>query len=565
MGKKWQIRKVNEGYLKRLSRSLSMPVSIARVLMNRGVFTLQEARDFLNPHLSFLQKLQELPNLKEAVLLLDKVIRERGKILIFGDYDADGLTAAAILARFLRLFSSEVEIYIPSRFREGYGLNREAVESILKREPNLVVTVDCGIRDLPGIAALRNKGILVLITDHHLPDFDLWPQELCVVSTWDRDSREMISPLSGVGIALALAQAYGEYRGTSVIPVEEYIDLACIGTVSDVVPLLEENRVIVRYGLEKLNRNPCCGLRALCEVSGLTGRTIGTQEIGFILAPRINAAGRVEDPQPALALLLSDEYEEAIKLASYLDVLNSRRKKEEEKVLESVFQDEKNEAYLQDEVVVISGPEWNQGVLGIVASRLSEQLDRPVIALTEIDGVAMGSGRSIAGFSLSRALECSSSLLIRYGGHEMAAGLRLPADRVGELRGFLNDNFAEEVEKARSRRGLVVDALVGLREVNEETLFWLEKLEPFGEKNPPPLFAVLDASLIRSWIWGRNDQHLRLLVKQGRESQEMVVINGKKKAANLVNSSLVDLAFEVYRDNAGNYPYLKIQDWRIKK
>ncbi|NLY06379.1 DHHA1 domain-containing protein, partial [Candidatus Sordicultor fermentans] len=193
------------------------------------------------------------------------------------------------------------------------------------------------------------------------------------------------------------------------------------------------------------------------------------------------------------------------------------------------------------------------------------QLDRPVIALTEIDGVAMGSGRSIAGFNLSRALECSSSLLIRYGGHEMAAGLRLPADRVGELRGFLNDNFAEEVEKARSRRGLVVDALVGLREVNEETLFWLEKLEPFGEKNPPPLFAVLDASLIRSWIWGRNDQHLRLLVKQGRESQEMVVINGKKKAANLVNSSLVDLAFEVYRDNAGNYPYLKIQDWRIKK
>ncbi len=565
MEKKWQIRKVNEGYLKRLSRSLSMPSSIARVLMNRGVFTLQEARDFLNPRLSLLHKLQELPHLKEAVLLLDRVIRERGKILIFGDYDADGLTAAALLARFLRLFSLEVEIYIPNRFREGYGLSREAAEDILKRKPHLVVTVDCGIRDFAGIAALRNKGVLVLVTDHHLPDFDLWPSEVCVVSTWDRDSREMISPLSGVGIALALAQAYGEYRETSINPVEEYIDLACIGTVSDVVPLLEENRVIVHYGLEKLNRNPCCGLRALIEVSGLTGRTIGTQEVSFILAPRINAAGRVEDPQPALDLLLSDEYEEAIELANYLGTLNYRRQKEEEKVLESIFQDKENEVYLQDEIVVVSGSEWSQGVLGIVASRLSEQLDRPVIVLTEIEGMAMGSGRSIAGFNLSRALECSSSLLARYGGHEMAVGLRLSADRVGNLRNFLNDNFAGEVEKARSGRGLVVDALVGLREVNEETLLWLDKLKPFGEKNPPPLFAVLDASLVKSWIWGRNEQHLRLLVKQGRESQEMVVINGKEKAATLVNSSLVDLAFEIHRDNLGNYPYLKIQDWRIKK
>ncbi|HXL01723.1 MAG TPA: single-stranded-DNA-specific exonuclease RecJ [Candidatus Atribacteria bacterium] len=565
MGKKWQIRKVNEGYLKNLSRSLSMPLSIARVLMNRGVFTLQEAQDFLEPRLSFLRKLEELPYLKEAVLLLDQVIRKQEKILIFGDYDADGLTAAAILARFLQLFSPEVEIYIPNRFREGYGLGREAVKEVLKREPHLVVTVDCGIRDREGIATLKSQGVLVLITDHHLPDFDLWPQGVCVVSTWDRDSREMISPLSGVGIALALAQAYGEYRGAKINPVEEYLDLACIGTVSDVVPLLGENRVIVRYGLEKLNRNPCCGLRALSEVSGLAGKTIGTQEVGFILAPRINAAGRVEDSQPALDLLLSDKYEEALELANYLSTLNYRRQKEEEKVLESIFQDEKNEAYLQDEVVVISGSGWSQGVLGIVASRLSEQLDKPVIVLTEIDGMAMGSGRSITGFSLFSVLERSSSFLVRYGGHEMAAGLRLFADKVEGLRNFLNDSFAEEVKKARSLRGLVVDALVGLQEVNEETLFWLEKLKPFGEKNPPPLFAVLDASLIKSWIWGKNEQHLRLLVKQGREAQEMVVINGKKKAGNLVNSSLVDLAFEVHRDNSGNYPYLKIQDWRIKK
>jgi len=565
LGKKWQIRKVNENYLKSLSHSLSMPLSVARVLMNRGVFTLQEARDFLDPSLSFLQKFQELPHLKEAVILLDQVIRKQEKIIIFGDYDADGLTAAAILARFLRLFSPQVEIYIPNRFREGYGLGREAVKGVLKREPHLVVTVDCGIKDREGIAALKNQGVLVLVTDHHLPDFDLWPQGVCVVSTWDRDSQEMISPLSGVGLALALAQAYGEYRGAKINPVEEYLDLACIGTVSDVAPLSGENRVIVRYGLEKLNRNPCCGLRALSEVSGLEGKTIGTQEVGFILAPRINAAGRVEDSQPALDLLLSDEYEEALKLANYLNTLNCRRQKEEEKVLESVLQDKKNEAYLQDEVVVISGSGWGQGVLGIVASRLSEQLDRPVIVLTEIDGMAIGSGRSIAGFSLSSALERSSSFLVRYGGHEMAAGLRLFSHKVEEFRHFLNENFGEEVKKARSLRGLVVDALVSLQEVNEETLFWLEKLKPFGEKNPPPLFAVLDASLVRSWIWGRNDQHLRLLVRQGKESQEMVVINGKEKAANLANSSLVDLAFEVHRDNLGNYPYLKIQDWRIKK
>ncbi|MEN3186586.1 MAG: single-stranded-DNA-specific exonuclease RecJ [Atribacterota bacterium] len=566
MRKRWQIRKVDRGHLFRLAKEVSLPTVMARVLMNRGIFTPHEAMQFLNPSFTLLEGLGELPGLDEAVVLLDWVLRGNGRILIFGDYDVDGLTGSALLFHFLKSLSAHVDVYIPNRFTEGYGVTEKAAQRILKdNPPDLLITVDCGIRDRDGLSLLRRKGVHLILTDHHLPDFDTLPEVHALVSNFDLKTRELLVPLSGAGMALALAYRYAEYRGLEENPLEEYLGLACLGTVADAVPLLGINRIIARYGLKKLNRSIPFGIQALLDVAGMKEREIGVEEISCVIAPRLNAAGRMEDPMIAMRLLLSENWDEAVTMSQSLQTLNSRRQKEEEKVLSEILESGAYSEFLEDPIVVVSGKGWNLGVLGIIASRLSGRLGRPAIVLSEGENLAVGSGRSIEGFSLIQVLGEASHLLIRYGGHEMAVGLKILPQNISSFRRFINIQFGNEVEKMTSMQGLIVDALIDLGEVDQGLLEWLRRLEPFGEQNPNPLFAVLNVSLIKSWIWGRSNQHLRFLVKQGREVQEMVVFHGKEKALDLHGSSLVDLAFEVQCDNYGNYPYLKVHDWRIKK
>lgn len=568
MGKRWQIRKVNQGHLFRLAREVSLPKVMARVLMNRGIFTPHEAAQFLDPSFSLLEGLRELPGLDKAVELLKAVLEGNGRILIFGDYDVDGLTGSALLFRFLRSLSANVDVYIPNRFIEGYGVTEKAAERILRENsPDLLITVDCGIRDWDGISLLHKKGVNLILTDHHLPDFDHLPQVEALVSNFDLETRKPLFPLSGAGVALALVYRYAEYQKLKVNPLEEYLGLACLGTVADAVPLLGINRVIARYGLAKLNQNLPLGIQALLDAAGVKEREIGVEEISCIIAPRLNAAGRMEDPMVALRLLLSENEDEAKAMSQALQALNSRRQREEEKVRSEIMESGAYSEFLDEQIVVVSGKGWNLGVLGIVASRLSGQFGRPVIVLSEGEDLAVGSGRSIEGFNLIQVLEeaARERLLVRYGGHEMAVGLKILPQNIAPFRQFVNTRFENEVRKVTSARGLIVDALVDLGEVDQRLLEWLKKLEPFGEQNPNPLFAVLNASLIKSWIWGRNNQHLRFLVKKGREVQEMVVFHGKEKASDLNGSSLLDVAFEVQCDNYGNYPCFKVHDWRIKK
>jgi len=565
--RKWQIRKINKSYLYSLAKSLSMPLPIARVLVNRGLFTVKQIQEFFEPSVSALDNLLEIPGLRKASVLLDQSLRRKERILVFGDYDADGITGCAILTRFLRKFSDQVFPYLPNRFSEGYGLSENAIQSIIARgiKPNLVITVDCGIKDFHGVRRLKELGAKVIVTDHHVPEVGRVPEADVVVSTWDWESGDLLFPLSGAGIALALIRSYADLVNLEMDPLDDHVGLACIGTVGDVVPLLEENRVIVRYGLERINKEPCCGLQALLEVSGVLGRPIGSEEISFIIAPRINAAGRIEDPYLALSLFLSREYKDALKRANYLNSLNSKRQREEEKVIRAIFDNPENQERFEEEIVVLSGEGWNPGVLGIVAYRVSEKLNKPVIILSCNGEDAIGSGRSIAGFNLVDALSACSSLLVRFGGHEMAAGLRLPVQNIVRFRESLNDLFSGEVAKIRKNRGLIVDAIVNLRDVDVEMLQWLQKMRPFGEKNPNPLFASLNVSIVKSWVWGRSNRHLRLLVRQGREAQEAVVINGVENSSELASSILADFVFEVQKDNFGHYPYLKVHDWRIKK
>jgi len=564
--RKWQIRKVNRGCLKHLADNLCSPVSIARVLMNRGIFTLNQAWSFLDPDLSLLDNLLSLPNLSKAVLLIDTVIKENGKILIFGDYDTDGLTACAILYLFLKKITNNVDTYIPSRFNEGYGLSEKAVENIININPDLVITVDAGIKDVKGVSILKKRGIQIIITDHHVPDPDEKPDANIVVSTWDWDDQKMILPLSGAGVALALAQEYAIFRGMTVSPFEEFIALACIGTVGDVVPLLDENRVIVKYGLKKINQNPGCGLQALLEVVGFNNKDIQSEQIGYIIAPRLNAAGRVEDPRVAFELLISNNYHYALQQAKLLNEYNLKRQKEEARIFSSLFDDQRNQESMKNDIVVVSGKYWSTGVLGIIASRLSEQLLRPVIVLSEDESVAVGSARSIFGFNITDALGKVSSLLIQYGGHEMAAGLKVPLSNLDLFRQSLNELFSERVRFLRERNGIVVDAQITMADVDSQLMFWLKKLQPFGEKNPNPLFVSSDVIVNERWFSGKDRQQLELVLMQNNKMRQHR-IDAKirsENASDLASSSLIDLIFEV-RKGYWDQPYLKIMDWRIKK
>ena len=564
--RKWQIRKVNKGCLKQLAGSLCSPVSIARVLMNRGIFTLDDARSFLDPDLSSLDNLRFLPNLKEAVQLIDTIVNARGKILIFGDYDVDGLTACAILFRFLRKFSLNVDTYIPSRFFEGYGLSEKAVENILRLNPDLVITVDAGIKDVSAVLHLKKKGIRIIITDHHVPHPNERPEADIIVSTWDWDAQKIVIPLSGAGVALALVQEYACYRNVNVSPLEEFISLACVGTIGDVVPLLGENRTIVKYGLKKINYDPGCGLQALMEIAGFNSRDIGSEQIGYIIAPRLNAAGRVEDPRVALELLITDKYQDALIHAKLLNECNQKRQKEETKVFTSLSEDKQNELFMDDAIVVISGKNWNTGVLGIIASRLSERLQRPVIVLSENDTYAVGSARSILGFNITEALAKVSSLLIRYGGHEMAAGLKIPLSNLGLLRDQLNELFGDKIRMLQENSGIVVDAQVTMADVDSRLMSWLKKLQPFGEKNPNPLFISSDVTVNERWFSGKNRQRLELVLMQKNKMRQHRVDATimSENVLDLVSSSLIDLIFEI-RKGYWDQPYLKIMDWRIKK
>jgi len=569
--RRWQIRKVNKHYLSRLAQELSVPLAVARVLLNRGITTPEMAWEFLDPSLSLLEKeFQNLSGLDQAVRILDRAVQERKRIVIFGDYDVDGLTASVILFRLLRQFSPQVEIYLPNRFLEGYGVTEKAVETIIERyHPELLITVDCGIRDWGGIEKLRRAGISVILTDHHLPDFSALPCAEAIVTGWDLHEQTLRLPLSGAGVALALAHAYAEYRGSGVNPLEEYLWLACLGAIADSVPLLGVNRVIVRYGLQAINRRIPSGVEALLVASGSKKRKLDVEDLEHVIIPRLNAAGRVEDPRSALELFLEEKEEALLSQAQYLHELNLRRQKEEERVRESIIREERYRHFLADDIVVVAGENWNIGVLGIVATRLVDYCRKPVLVLSIGGDLAVGSGRSIKGFHLLEILRKTQEergLLFRFGGHEMAVGLRLHRDRVAAFRDFINERFGAEARRiCEVREGLVVDALLDLQEVNEKFLQYVERCQPFGERNPRPLFAALNVSLINQWSFGKRREHLGFVAAQDRGKREVVIFGGRERAQELSRSMVVDLAFQVERDFFSQYPYLKVCDWRIKK
>ena len=503
MAKLWTIRPPAPE-AERLAQAISVPPLVARVLAARGLTDVPDARDFLKPDLGRLHPPEAMPGLMPAAERLLAAARAGEPIVIYGDYDVDGITASAILWRAMRLAGADVRVYIPNRLEEGYGLNLDAVELLADEGARVLVTVDCGVTSVAEVARARERGLDVIVTDHHEPLPDALPDALAVVNPKLPGSAYPFRDLAGAGVALKLAWAVGQrFAGRDRVTdkFREFLiaatGLAALGTVADVVPLVGENHVLAAFGLNALAGSTHPGIRALIEVSGLAGKRLDAGHVGFMLGPRLNAAGRLGHAMEAVHLLTDAGPDEARDIAAKLDRQNRERQRIERQILdhaEDLLARTADPA--RDPAIVLAAEGWHTGVIGIVASRLVEKHWRPTILIATAGGKAQGSARSIPGLHLFQALAACAPHLTNFGGHAMAAGLRLDEASVGPFRQAFLAHAARELTADDLTPRLTADAEVALRDLSLEAARLLDRMGPFGAGNPRPVFAARRLRLV---------------------------------------------------------------------
>lgn len=517
----WQVLPREPNGAKKLANALRIPILLAQLLLNRGLEEPAQAHHFLFPKLSDLHNPFLLRDMNRAVFRIGQAIANQEKIMIYGDYDVDGLTGTALIYHFLSQLTPHVDCYIPHRIHEGYGLNIEAVRKIAAQGFGLIITTDCGISDNEAIALAKHLGLDVIVVDHHQLPPDL-PPAYATINPKRPGCRFPFKELAGVGVSFNLIIALRQYlkdRGVwerrETPNLKAYLDLVALGTIADIVPLIDENRILVKYGLEVLRETDRPGLNALKAVSGLNHK-LNAWDVAFRLAPRLNAAGRIAEPILALRLLISEDIQEAQKLAEQLDQLNKERQRLEERVWK-----EANRLVKETGHCVLAHPDWHPGVIGIVAGRLTEVFNQPTILISLWQGQGRGSGRSLNGFNLYQALHHCASHLKSYGGHEQAAGLKIMPENlekfINQFEELVKNDFEEYVPK------LYVDAEVDLAEINRNFLQYLPLFEPHGLGNPEPIFCSKPIKIKQSIIV--NEKHLKLLVGQNDVMFEAIGFN----------------------------------------
>jgi single-stranded-DNA-specific exonuclease len=539
----WRVKASAPALSQIFARKLDISPLMAQLLINRGIYTVEHARNYLGCELESLHPPGLLLDLPKAVERILRAVRYREKILVYGDYDVDGITATALMILVFRRLGIDVDYHIPNRLTEGYGLRLEILKQAAGEGTHLVITLDCGISSIEEALWARDNGLDLIITDHHEPGAEL-PQAFAVINPKRNDCKYPYKDLAGVGVALKLAQALLEDAGADSLAWQEYLDLACLGTIADVVPVQGENRIIVKHGLTRLVRTKNPGLRELIAVSELSKGVLGPREVGFVLAPRLNAAGRMSSPEPALKLLLSGDTAEARELAAGLNRLNQERQKVETEVFEEIINMlEKCPPGAEDRVLVLASADWHVGVIGIVASRLVNIYARPVLLITLKDGEGKGSARSVPGFNLYQALSRCQSLLVSYGGHSAAAGFTIEEDKIEEFRKELNIYAGEVLQDEERPTFVELDGFINMDQVSEELINELSLLRPFGHNNPGPLLGCRHATVLKCRGVGRGAAHLKMLLKSQNTIFDGIGFNLGAYAEVLATSEEVDLAF----------------------
>lgn len=518
----WHTPECDSALADNLAKELGVSKTIARILVNRGLTTAEDARAFLHPSLDHLHDPFLLPDMEQGVERVVKALENGEKILVHGDYDVDGVTSAALLIRTLGKLGANVVHRVPHRKKEGYDIKPWTAEQAHADGVTLIITADCGVTACETIERAQSLGIDIVVTDHHEPGEEL-PNAVAVINPRRKDSTYPFPHLAGVGVALKFGQALVRRLGHNDLKyVERYLDLAALGTIADVMPLLGENRAIAKFGLDAIGKSKKIGIQAMLKRSGLAGKHTTSYMVGFVLGPRINAVGRLDDATIALQLFLTSDGEEADSLVEILEQRNVERQEEQARILEEVQAQLGGKDLSEMRALVLSAPGWNSGVVGIVASKVVEQYSRPAILLCENeDGSASGSGRSVEIFNLINALrECERLQLVKAGGHALAAGVRLKMENFAEFEAKLNELALEVIAPEDMVPHLATDGELDPEEVSWEMLHDIRQLEPFGAGNPEPVFVSRSLKVVESRRVGSAGNHLKMRVS--RESGQPV-------------------------------------------
>ncbi|MDA0834402.1 MAG: single-stranded-DNA-specific exonuclease RecJ [Planctomycetota bacterium] len=577
MTKIWQYAPFDETRIRRLSRELRVSNLLAQVLLARGFDDAEPANAFLNAKLSDLHEPNTLSHVPEAAERIIAAIKAGRRITIYGDYDVDGVTSTSLLWQLITLAGGKVDYYIPHRLEEGYGLNAEAIRQLAEEDPQrLIVTVDCGICSVEEAALAKSLGVELIITDHHEMGEQL-PDAAVLVHPRLPGAEAPFTDLCGVGVAFKLAWGISQRLGDgkkAPAPLRDYlvqaVGLAAIGTIADVVPLLGENRVIVRYGLNALGSKSSLGLKALMTISGLKpNQELQSDDIGFAIAPRINAAGRLGQARLAVELLTTNNTERTDALAAYLDQLNQSRRTVERKIFKHCKEMiEERPEWLESQALVLAHSDWHAGVIGIVANRVAEQYSKPVIliSLSRQDRIGQGSGRSFAGLNLIEGLTECAGHLETFGGHQAAVGLKITAERIEEFRGQFCKAIGQQQERGIEEYVHKVDAEVRLADLSKQAVLELDRLGPFGKENERPTFVATRVHLSEPpRTMGEGDRHLSLTLKQFGSTLRAVAFGKGEWAeplAQLTGTISIRFAPSINRFRGYETVQLQLMDWQ---
>ena len=557
MNKKWEYCNVDDKKVEEISEKFDISKLLATILVNRNIITEDEINLFLNPTRKDFHDPYLMPDMDKAVNRIVKAINEKEKIMIYGDYDVDGITSITVLKRFLEERGMNVAEYIPNRLNEGYGLNKEAITKIADLGYKLMITVDCGISGVEEVEYANSLNIETIITDHHEP-LDEMPNAVAIVNAKRRDNQYPFRGLAGVGVVFKLIQAIGMRLGLEEKEYLKYLDIVCVGTISDIVPLVDENRVIAKLGLRLVEQTRNLGLKELIKVSGY--KQINSNTISFGIAPRINACGRMGHQKEALQLFLTENVREAQEITQKLNQYNKERQETEKRIFNQAIEKIEKEQINEKSAIILGEDDWHHGVIGIVASKITEIYFKPSILICFEGEEGKGSGRSIPGFDLHEALCQCNEYLEKYGGHSMAVGLSLRRDKF--------DTFKikfEEIAKNSKLDTIVpiikIDRQIYINDFDIELAKELTKLEPFGEGNKMPLFSYKNLKIdsIRALTEGK---HLKLTLRDGNKIINAIGFNMGKLADEYLIGDKVDIVgvLEINRFNGAETVQMNLKD-----
>ena len=505
-----------------LAREVGIHPALGKLLFDRGITTAQQARHFFRPQLTELHDPFTMNNMQVAVDRLNLAMGRKERIMVYGDYDVDGCTAVALVYKFLQQFYSNIDFYIPDRYEEGYGISKKGIDFAAQTGVGLIIVLDCGIKAVEEIAYAKSLGIDFIICDHHVPD-EVLPCAVAILNPKRLDNHYPDVNLSGCGVGFKFMQAFAASNGIEFNKLTSLLDLCSVSIASDIVPIMGENRILAYHGLRCLNANPSIGLQAIIEVCGLADRELTMNDIIFKIGPRINASGRMQNGKEAVELLVEKDYQMALERAGKINLYNEARKDLDKQMTEEAVEQVKDLPGLdQRRSIVIYNKAWHKGVIGIVASRLTEQYYRPAVVLTLSDGMATGSARSVSGFDVYKAVQSCEDLLENFGGHTYAAGLTLPVEHIDEFTKRFEQYVADHILDEQTEASLDIDAILDFKDITFRFYQQLRKFAPFGPSNLKPIFCtkrVYDYGT--SKVVGRGQEHIKLELVDNKSNNVM--------------------------------------------